>query len=83
MHSGTASVEVDGASRLLGPGRLFHVSSTTPRKVGNRGTDDLILLVVGAKGGHVGRDGHLVDPERDLERRTAFGRGDLGEAARG
>jgi hypothetical protein len=35
-------------------------------------TDDLILLVVGAKDGYVKRDGHMVDPA-DTERRAAFG----------
>jgi hypothetical protein len=32
-----------------------------------------VLLVVGGKDGYVERDGHLVDPERDLGRRQAFG----------
>ncbi len=31
------------------------------------------MLVIGGKGGYVDRDGHLVDPEHDLERRQAFG----------
>jgi hypothetical protein len=31
------------------------------------------VLVIGGKGGYVERDGHLVDPERDLERRRALG----------
>jgi hypothetical protein len=30
------------------------------------------MLVVGAKGGYVGRDGHMVD-EADVERRASFG----------
>jgi hypothetical protein len=52
---------------------LLHVESTTPRKVSNASdTDDLILLVVGAKDGYVERDGHMVDPA-DIERRAAFG----------
>jgi len=51
-----------------------HVSSTTERCVSNCGDDDLVLLVVGGKGGYVERDGHLVD-EADLERRRAFGSG--------
>src|SRR5439155_17471099 len=49
---------------------------TTPRKVSNASDEeDLVLLVVGGKDGYVQRDGHLVDPERDLERRRAFGGG--------
>jgi hypothetical protein len=34
-----------------------------------------VLLIVGGKGGYVGRDGHMVDPE-DEERRRAFSFGD-------
>jgi hypothetical protein len=53
---------------------LLHVESTTPRRVSNASdTDDLVLLVIGGKDGYVERDGHLVDPERDLPRRQAFG----------
>jgi hypothetical protein len=29
--------------------------------------------VIGGNDGYVERDGHLVDPERDLERRKEFG----------
>ena len=72
VHSGTAKVEVDGVERTLGPGGLVHVSSTTPRKVSNAGDDDLVVLCVGAKGGYVGRDGHMVVPA-DVERRASFG----------
>jgi mannose-6-phosphate isomerase-like protein (cupin superfamily) len=74
VHSGTARVEVDGDERLLGPGGMVHVASTTPRCVSNAGDEDLVLLVVGGKGGYVPRDGHLVD-DADLERRQAFGSG--------
>jgi mannose-6-phosphate isomerase-like protein (cupin superfamily) len=72
VHSGTARFEVDGEVRELGPGGLCHVESTTPRRVSNAGDDDLVLLVVGGKDGYVERDGHLVEPERDLERRKTF-----------
>jgi mannose-6-phosphate isomerase-like protein (cupin superfamily) len=74
VHRGRARVEVGGEVRELGPGGLFHAEATTPRKVSNASDeDDLVLLVVGGKDGYVERDGHLVDPERDLERRRAFG----------
>jgi mannose-6-phosphate isomerase-like protein (cupin superfamily) len=75
VHSGRALFEVDGETRELGPGGLCHVESTTPRRFSNSGDEDLVVLVVGGKGGYVERDGHLVDPDRDLERRIAFGRG--------
>ena len=74
VHAGTARFVVDGEERLLGPGGLCHVSSTTPRKVSNAGEDDLVLLIVGGKDGYVARDGQLVDPG-DAERRAALGKG--------
>jgi mannose-6-phosphate isomerase-like protein (cupin superfamily) len=73
VHRGTARFEVDDEVRVLGPGSLVHVESTTRRKFSNAGDDDLVVVVVGGKFGYVERDGHLVDPERDLERRQAFG----------
>jgi|SRR5512132_2961580 mannose-6-phosphate isomerase-like protein (cupin superfamily) len=75
VHAGTARVEVGGEERTLGPGGLLHVESTTPRKLSNASeTEDLVLLVVGGKGGYVERDGHMVD-EADIPRRAAFGGG--------
>src|SRR5438552_3832448 len=74
VHAGSARVEVGGEKRILGPGGLVHVESTTPRRVSNASeTDDLVLLVVGGKDGYVERDGNMVDPA-DIERRAAFGR---------
>jgi mannose-6-phosphate isomerase-like protein (cupin superfamily) len=73
VHSGTARFEVGGEVRALGPGSLVHVESTTHRKFSNGGDDDLVVLAVGGRDGYVERDGHLVDPERDLARRQAFG----------
>src|SRR6478736_3335315 len=73
VHQGTARFEVEGEVRDLGPGSLVHVESTTPRKFSNAGEDDLIVLAIGGKDGYVDRDGHLVDPDRDLQRRIDFG----------
>src|SRR5919198_868262 len=73
VHSGRARVEVGGETRELGPGGLVHGESTTPRKVSNASaSEELVLLVIGGKDGYVDRDGHLVDPERDLARRQSF-----------
>ncbi len=74
VHRGRAVFEVEGDTFELGPGGVVHVESTTPRKVSNGGDEDLVLLIVGGKGGYVARDGRLVDPERDLPRRQGFGR---------
>ncbi len=73
VHAGTARVDVGDETRIVGPGALVHVESTTPRRFSNAGADDLVLLVVGGKDGYVERDGHMVDPA-DVERRAAFGR---------
>jgi quercetin dioxygenase-like cupin family protein len=74
VHRGRARVEVGDEVRELAEGGLVHVESTTPRLLSNASdTEDLVLLVVGGKGGYVARDGHLVDVERDLPRRQNFG----------
>jgi mannose-6-phosphate isomerase-like protein (cupin superfamily) len=74
VHRGRARVQVGDETREVGEGGLVHVESTTPRRVSNASeTDELVLLVIGGKGGYVERDGHLVDPERDLPRRQSFG----------
>jgi len=76
VHSGRARFEVDDEVHELGAGGLCHVESTTPRKVSNASeTEDLVMLVVGGKGGYVERDGHMVD-EADTARRASFGSGD-------
>jgi mannose-6-phosphate isomerase-like protein (cupin superfamily) len=72
VHRGRATFEVDGEEFELGPGGVVYVESTTPRKINNRTDEDLVLLAVGGKDGYVGRDGQLVDVERDLPRRQAF-----------
>src|SRR6266511_4235440 len=63
VHRGRARFEVGGETRELGPGGLCHVESTTPRRLTSVGDEDLVLLVVGAKDGYVGRDGHLAGPD--------------------
>jgi len=74
VHRGRARVEIGDEIHELGEGGLLHVESTTRRTVANASdSEDLVLLVVGGKDGYVERDGHLVDPERDLARRQAFG----------
>jgi quercetin dioxygenase-like cupin family protein len=72
VHRGRIRVDVDGESRELAEGGLFHASSTTPRRISNAGDEDAIVFVVGGKGGYVERDGHLVNPEVDLPRRQGL-----------
>src|ERR671931_2114895 len=61
VHKGRARFDLPGETRELEPGGLCHVESTTPRQISNAGDGELIVLVVGAKGGYVGRDGALAD----------------------
>lgn len=75
VHRGTAVFEVDGEEHVVGEGGVVHVEATTPRRVSNRGDTDLVLYVVGGKGGYVERDGHLTD-ESELEKRQALSRGE-------
>ena len=74
IHRGRARVEIGGETRVVGVGGLIHVEATTARRVSNASdSEDLVMLVIGGKGGYVERDGHLVDLERDLPRRQSFG----------
>ena len=64
VHRGRARFEVAGDAFELGPGGVVHVESTTPRRVTSIGDEDLVMLVVGAKDGYVGRDGAPADPSK-------------------
>jgi mannose-6-phosphate isomerase-like protein (cupin superfamily) len=61
VHRGKVRVEVEGETRDLGEGGLFHATSTTHRKLSNPFDEDAVVFVVGGKGGYVERDGHAVD----------------------
>lgn len=73
VHRGRVVVEVEGETRELGEGGLFHAAAATPRRVSNPFDEEAVLYIVGGKGGYVERDGHLVDPA-DGPRRAAFGK---------
>ena len=72
IHRGRVEVEVEGETRVLGEGGLFHVEATTPRKVSNPFDEEAVLLAIGGKDGYVSRDGHMVD-DADIDRRASFG----------
>jgi len=63
VHRGRARFEVAGDAFELEPGGVVHIESTTPRRITSIGDEDLVLLVVGAKDGYVGRDGHAAPPD--------------------
>jgi mannose-6-phosphate isomerase-like protein (cupin superfamily) len=73
VHRGRVEVEVEGETRVLAEGGLFHVEATTPRKVSNPFDEEAVLLAIGGKDGYVERDGHMVD-EADIARRASFGK---------
>ena len=63
VNRGRAQFDVAGERFELGPGGVAHVESTTPRRITSVGEEDLVLLVVGAKDGYVGRDGRPAEPD--------------------
>jgi mannose-6-phosphate isomerase-like protein (cupin superfamily) len=63
VHRGRAEFRLPGETRELGPGGLCHVEAATPRVIRNVGDEELVLVVVGAKDGYVGRDGRPADAE--------------------
>ncbi|HEY6962029.1 MAG TPA: cupin domain-containing protein [Gaiellaceae bacterium] len=73
VHRGTATFTFDGEEHEVPEGGLVHVESTTHRQISNRTDDEVVLLIVGGKGGYVERDGHLVDMDIDLPRRQGLG----------
>ena len=67
VHAGTIEIEFgDGSVHRLEPGGLARVDAPTHRKIRNVGDDDAVYVIVGAKGGYVGRDGR--QPEGETHR---------------
>ena len=64
VHSGLIELLFHEAEpQRLGPGGLARVDPKTVRRLRNIGDQDAVVLVVGAKGGYVGRDAHLPEGE--------------------
>jgi|SRR5215218_97917 len=64
VHSGELEIELgDGTVHHLGPGGIARIDAPVHRKVRNRGPAEATYVIVGAKGGYVGRDGRA--PEGD------------------
>jgi len=67
VHSGAVEIEFgDGTVHRLGPGGLARVAAPTHRKLRNVGEEDAVFVIVGAKGGYVGRDGQRPEGEERL-----------------
>jgi quercetin dioxygenase-like cupin family protein len=64
VHRGTLEMEFgDGTTHRLEEGGVARVDAATVRKVKNAGEGDAIYVIVGAKGGYVGRDGKAPEGE--------------------
>ena len=64
IHQGTVEIEFgDGSTHTLTAGGLARVDASTHRKMKNVGEGDAVLVIVGAKGGYVGRDGQVPEGE--------------------
>jgi len=65
LHSGRVEIEFgDGSTRELLPGGLAWVEAPTPRRLRNLSdSEEAVYVVVGGKGGYVGRDGKLAEGE--------------------
>jgi quercetin dioxygenase-like cupin family protein len=62
VHRGKIAITFgDGTTHELGVGGLARVDAPTVRSIKNVGAGDAIYLIVGARGGYVGRDGRLPD----------------------
>ncbi|HET8813698.1 MAG TPA: cupin domain-containing protein [Solirubrobacterales bacterium] len=67
LHSGRVELEFgDGSTQQLEAGGLAWVDAPTHRRVRNLSdSEDAVYLVVGGKGGYIGRDGKLPEGETD------------------
>jgi quercetin dioxygenase-like cupin family protein len=64
VHKGELEMEFgDGSTHRLGAGCLARVDPQTVRQFRNVGDEDAVFVVVGGKGGYVGRDGHVPEDE--------------------
>ena len=64
VHSGRVEIEFgDGQKFTLGPGGMARVDAATHRQLRNAGDEDAVYVIVGAKGGYVGRDGRQPEGE--------------------
>jgi uncharacterized cupin superfamily protein len=69
VHAGRVEMEFgDGSRHELGPGGMARVDAATVRLVRNRGEEDAVYVIVGAKDGYVGRDGRVPDGEENRAR---------------
>jgi uncharacterized cupin superfamily protein len=72
VHGGRIEMTFnDDSTHTLGPGGLARVDAATVRKIKNVGDARAVYLVVGGKGGYVGRDGRAPEGETTRFRATS------------
>jgi quercetin dioxygenase-like cupin family protein len=61
VHQGEVEFRFgDGSRHVVGPGGVVRIDPQTHRGMHNAGAGDAVIVIVGGKGGYVGRDGHAV-----------------------
>jgi mannose-6-phosphate isomerase-like protein (cupin superfamily) len=69
VHRGAIEMEFgDGSVQTISEGGLARVDAPTSRKIRNPGAVDAVYVIVGGKGGYVGRDGRVPEGEEDRVR---------------
>jgi quercetin dioxygenase-like cupin family protein len=69
VHRGAIEMEFgDGSTERLAEGAFARVDAATVRTFRNAGDVDAVLVIVGGKGGYVGRDGRLPPGEEERVR---------------
>jgi uncharacterized cupin superfamily protein len=72
VHGGRIEMTFnDDSTHALGPGGLARVDAATVRQIKNVGDAPAVYLVVGGKGGYVGRDGRAPEGETTRFRATS------------
>lgn len=62
VHRGRIAFEFgDGSVQVLGPGGVARVDASTVRRLRSVSDEEAVYLIVGGKGGYVGRDGRVPD----------------------
>jgi mannose-6-phosphate isomerase-like protein (cupin superfamily) len=64
VHRGAIEMEFgDGTTETLGEGSFARVDAATVRRIRNTSDADAVYVIVGGKGGYIGRDGRLPEGE--------------------
>jgi mannose-6-phosphate isomerase-like protein (cupin superfamily) len=71
VHRGTIEMDIgDNGWQELPAGSCAHVTAPVHRRVRNTSDEDAIYVIVGAKGGYVGRDGRAPEDTQRVQPAT-------------